>query len=191
MNDIDPVAEAEVYEAYGRRQQAIDILREGLQQNPNNFKAHQMLQKIDPTYKGTVPSEIVELNPNCKATFNSKAGWNCSCIHKHPLVCAKAYKAQQEEEPFQEAISLLLSMADNEARELAEEPFHAGVFVDNDRIKKYREAAEALKKDNRKLTPFTPKTYVQHGSGMVPVKDQTGDWVQMDTVRKWIGANSK
>jgi hypothetical protein len=150
IDEVDPVAEAEVYLAYGRDAQAKEILREGLQKNPNNFKAHQMLQKIDPTYKGTVPSEIIELNPNCQATFNSKAGWNCSCIHKHPLVCAKAYKAQKEEEPFQIAIDLLNAYADQEAKELAEEPFHAGGFIANDRIKTLREAAEKLKKENLK-----------------------------------------
>lgn len=150
LDEIDPVAEAEVYQAYGRTAQAIEILKEGLQKNPNNFKAHQMLQTLDPTYRGTVPSDVIELNPNCNATFNSKAGWNCSCEHKHPLVCAKAYNLTKKKEPFQVAIDLLLGVAEAESKELAEEPFHAGGFIANDRIKILREAAEALKKENLK-----------------------------------------
>lgn len=181
LDEVDPVAEAEVYNAYGRTGQAIEILREALQKNPSNFKAHKMLSEIDPTFKPTLMGQPTRLNPNCRATFNSTDGWQCDCEHKHPLVCAKAMEILEAVEPFQDAINLLNGAADAEEKELAAESFSASGSVSAAKIKNYRTAAEKLKKANM----FNPKTYTQHGSGMIPAKGQAGDWVKMEDVRKW------
>ncbi len=45
---------------------------------------------------------------------------------------------------YSEAAGLLRARADEEAKDLAEEPFHAGGFITNDRIKMYRAAADLL-----------------------------------------------
>ena len=44
--DVNPVTEAEVYLAYGRKEQAIEILEEGLRANPAREDVRKKLQEI-------------------------------------------------------------------------------------------------------------------------------------------------
>jgi pilus assembly protein FimV len=45
-DDVDPVAEAEVYLAYGRKAQAIEILEEALRAKPARENVRKKLQEI-------------------------------------------------------------------------------------------------------------------------------------------------
>ena len=44
--DVDPIAEAEVYLAYGRKEQAIEILEEALRANPGREDIRRKLNEI-------------------------------------------------------------------------------------------------------------------------------------------------
>lgn len=45
--NADPLAEAEVYLAYGRKHKAREILKTYLQANPGNAKAIELLNRVD------------------------------------------------------------------------------------------------------------------------------------------------
>lgn len=69
----------------------------------------------DQRYEASLRSEsgqaeqLPTLNPACRASFNTRDGWNCDCEHKHPLVCSKAASADKTEGPTLEALAQRLA----------------------------------------------------------------------------------
>lgn len=56
-DDPDPIAEAEVYAAYGRYTQAREILEEALVRDPTRADLRQMLARISPANVSDMPSQ--------------------------------------------------------------------------------------------------------------------------------------
>lgn len=71
-NDVDPIAEAEVYMAYGRDAQAEEILKEAMKKDPNRHDIHLKLLEIYAARKNTVAFET--LASELYASLGGKAG---------------------------------------------------------------------------------------------------------------------
>jgi pilus assembly protein FimV len=79
-DDVDPVAEAEVYLAYGRDLQAEEILKEALRNQPSRVAIHQKLVEIyakrrDAKNLGIIAKEAY------KVTGGSGPEWDAICEH--------------------------------------------------------------------------------------------------------------
>lgn len=58
-NDVDPIAEAEVYMAYGRYEQAEEILKDALTKDPKRFELQHKLLEVYASDKNTAAFEIL------------------------------------------------------------------------------------------------------------------------------------
>lgn len=58
-NDVDPIAEAEVYMAYGRDVQAEEILKDAIEKDPKRYELHQKLLEIYSNRKDTAAFETL------------------------------------------------------------------------------------------------------------------------------------
>jgi len=59
---IDPIAEAEVYAAYGRTTQAIDVLEQALRRSPSDLRVAKKLEELKGTGTGAgfAPAPAIE-----------------------------------------------------------------------------------------------------------------------------------
>lgn len=76
--DVDPVAEADVYLAYGRDLQAEEILKEALRTNPNRVAVHAKLMEIYAKRRDTKAFEAVAKEAY-NVTKGQGADWEAAC----------------------------------------------------------------------------------------------------------------
>lgn len=103
ISDVDPVAEAEVYMAYGRYSQAEQILKEAIEKDPNNLAAQSQLNKFL-----SLPKDATELNKS-KGSVSDKV-IRFGGLEVDPVVEAEVYLAYgrnaQAAEILEEAINI-------------------------------------------------------------------------------------
>ncbi len=58
-HEVDPIAEADVYLAYGRHAQAVDILKEAIQKSPHRYELHLKLLEIYSELKNISAFEVL------------------------------------------------------------------------------------------------------------------------------------
>ena len=88
--DVDPVAEADVYLAYGRDMQAEEILKEAVRHNPTRVSIHAKLAELsakrqDRTALESVASEIHQLTKGEGSDWNRVAELGRSLDAENPL----------------------------------------------------------------------------------------------------------
>lgn len=77
-DDVDPVAEADVYLAYGRDQQAEDILKEALRQNPARLAVHMKLLGIYSKRRDAINYQAIAVQA-FKLAQEGSPEWNTIC----------------------------------------------------------------------------------------------------------------
>lgn len=77
-NDVDPIAEADVYLAYGRDMQAEEILKEALRNHPDRIAVHKKLLEIYAKRRDLKSFEAIA-NDAYKLTSGQGADWNRVC----------------------------------------------------------------------------------------------------------------
>ena len=77
-NDVDPIAEADVYLAYGRDMQAEEILKEALRSHPDRIAVHQKLMEIYAKRRDLKSLEAIA-NQAYKVTGGQGADWERVC----------------------------------------------------------------------------------------------------------------
>jgi pilus assembly protein FimV len=82
--DVDPVAEADVYLAYGRDLQAEEILKEAMRTNPSRVAVHLKLMEIYSKRRDTKAFETI-----AREVFNVTRGqgtdWDTACVLGHEM----------------------------------------------------------------------------------------------------------
>lgn len=88
--DVDPVAEADVYLAYGRDKQAEEILQDALRNQPTRLAVHMKLLEIysnrkDPRAYAATAAEVVKLTSAVGADWEQAREWGMALDPTNPL----------------------------------------------------------------------------------------------------------
>lgn len=102
-NDVDPIAEAEVYMAYGRDAQAEEILKEAQAKDPNRHEIHLKLLEIYASRKNliafeTLAGELYASVGGQGALWNKAAEMGRSLDPMNPLYAASEGSASESDE---------------------------------------------------------------------------------------------
>lgn len=103
-NDVDPIAEAEVYMAYGRDIQAEEILKDAISKQPQRYELHLKLLEMYASNKNTIPFETLasELYANLggdNPTWTKVMQMGAQLEPGNPLYQGKKAEVNQPSEP--------------------------------------------------------------------------------------------